>query len=115
MKTPDQWSVWLKGNFPEMSLSERNKIIDFANMEETKKQTTRDYAFPSHDSDFFRGLSKREMFAIAAMQGLLSNSHYIAKLEDNMQKAIVYDMNAMCAKEAVDMADELLKQLDKIK
>jgi hypothetical protein len=32
-KTPDQWSVWLTSNFPEMSLSERNKIIDFATME----------------------------------------------------------------------------------
>lgn len=61
------------------------------------------------------GLTKREVFAMAAMQGLLSNTGYIQRLETNFKEKAVYDMNAMCAREAVDMADELLKQLELLK
>ena len=35
MKTPNTWSLWLESNFPDMSVQERNLIIDFA-MEKVK-------------------------------------------------------------------------------
>jgi hypothetical protein len=43
------------------------------------------------------GLTKREMFAMAAMQGILSNSS---------------NSMSYCARDAVMMADELLAQLE---
>lgn len=61
---------------------------------------------------FKSGLTKRELFAAMAMQGLLSNPHYIAKLEQNMKDHVITDMNNMCVRESIDMADELLKQLE---
>lgn len=58
------------------------------------------------------GLTKREMFAMAAMQGLLSNAGYTQGLEANYKNNVITDMNAMAAREAIDMADQLLKQLE---
>lgn len=48
------------------------------------------------------GLTKREMFVMAAMQGLCANS---VPGEQHRPKMLIA--------EAIDMADELLKQLDK--
>lgn len=50
------------------------------------------------------GLSKREMFAAMALQGLLGFSH-----EENVPNL---DNVSYCAKIAVIAADELLKQLE---
>jgi len=44
------------------------------------------------------GLTKREMFAMAAMQGILSNSSNVM---------------SYCARDAVMMADELLAELER--
>ncbi len=52
-------------------------------------------------ADFYRhgtGLTKREMFAMAAMQGILSNSSNVM---------------SYCARDAVMMADELLAELER--
>lgn len=58
------------------------------------------------------GITKREYFAALALQGLLSNSQYTAELKTMMMKNTITDMNLLCAREAIDMADELLKRLD---
>lgn len=54
---------------------------------------------------FATGLTKREAFAIAAMQGMLSNGLLIDTLNDNSYKYI--------ADSAVTQADFLLKELEK--
>lgn len=50
-----------------------------------------------------QGLTKREMFAMAAMQGLLnhSNNHWMKNITPEGY-----------AKKAIELADELLKQLE---
>lgn len=58
------------------------------------------------------GMSKREAFAMAAMQGLLSNSYYMERLENNYKATVVSDMNRMLVMESLDMADELLNRLE---
>ena len=58
------------------------------------------------------GLTIREKFALAAMQGLLSNPYYMKELFDNYRNKVVDDMNRMLVRESIDMADELLKQLE---
>lgn len=63
----------------------------------------------------YQGLNKREYFATMAMQGLLSNPQYTQELKDNYNSKVITDANLMCAREAVDMADELLKQLEPLK
>ena len=50
----------------------------------------------------FGGLTKRENFAAMAMQGMMANTHAV----ENLSQIDV-------AKEAVSMADALLKELDK--
>ena len=52
----------------------------------------------------YKGLTKREHFAAMAMQGLLGTTHAIENLSSDQ-----------LAKEAVDMADELLKALEQSK
>lgn len=54
-----------------------------------------------NDGDQYTGLTKREMFAMHAMQGLLANSTEWLSVRDG------------CAIEAVAMADALLAELDK--
>lgn len=61
------------------------------------------------------GLTKREYFAAMAMQGLLSNSEYLKQLSHNTKTIPSFDSNTICAMEAIDMADELLKQLEQTK
>jgi hypothetical protein len=60
--------------------------------------------FDRADVDFFDritiGLTKREAFAMAAMQGLIANSALRGSTEE-------------CSKSAVDYADSLLKELAK--
>jgi hypothetical protein len=58
------------------------------------------------------GLTKREYFAAMAMNGLLSNSHYIADLEKNILFISNTTLSRMCVRESIDMADELLKELE---
>ena len=48
----------------------------------------------------YQGLTKREAFAMAAMQGLIANSALRGSTEE-------------CSKSAVDYADSLLKELAK--
>lgn len=59
-----------------------------------------------------RGLTKREYAAIKAMQGLLSNPHYMKELVDKYRPKIFDDMNRMIVIESIDMADELFKALE---
>jgi hypothetical protein len=59
-----------------------------------------------------QGMTKRELFAMAAMQGLLANSHYLQRLEENFDDDQFDDMNVMLVKESVEIADELLKALE---
>jgi len=55
----------------------------------------------------FYGLTKREMFAMAAMQGLLSNAPFVQSLGHyNLDHKALINV-------AVGVADELLKQLEK--
>ena len=61
------------------------------------------------------GLSKREYFAAMAMQGLLSNPEYMRELDVSYKIKVITDKNVMLAREAVDMSDELLKQLELVK
>jgi hypothetical protein len=58
------------------------------------------------------GLTKREYFAAMAMQGLLSNPEYIRQLEQSAKVISSFDSNNMLVRESLDMADELLKQLE---
>lgn len=51
------------------------------------------------------GLTKREMFAMAAMQGLMS-------VPDKGSFKGMEDMVRSCAENAIMVADELLKQLE---
>jgi hypothetical protein len=62
-----------------------------------------DDCISTHDKEIFYGLTKREAFAVAAMQGLGANSGgYIA---EGWEESI--------ARDAVTMADALLKELAK--
>jgi hypothetical protein len=58
------------------------------------------------------GLTKREMFAMAAMQGMLSNPQYTHELKSMFNQNIITDTNAMLVRESIDMADELLRLLE---
>jgi hypothetical protein len=55
------------------------------------------------------GLTKREYIAAMAMQGLVSNHFYLQSLDK--VKNVIPSQNDMLVREAIDMADELLKQL----
>lgn len=65
-------------------------------------------AYPLPDSKHYtnpesgRGLTKRELFAMAAMQGLLSGNH---------GARIGYSKDHLCTT-SISIADELLKQLE---
>lgn len=50
------------------------------------------------------GLTKREAFAMAAMQGVLANGTFVHSLTENQQQVIVGL--------AIDLADALLDQLE---
>ena len=60
-------------------------------------------ANPIHKDDLsdFTGLTKREAFAMAAMQGLCASKYYITE-----------DWKEIIAKESVIIADALLSKLD---
>lgn len=58
------------------------------------------------------GLTKREYFAAMAMQGMLSNPHYLQMLDINIERKVITNQNIMLCRESLDMADELLKQLE---
>ena len=68
---------------------------------EIMKTEPNDLAYPSENPPVFSGLSKREAFAMAAMQGLLSNP------EDTDTSC---ESTAECA---VEMADVLIAELNK--
>lgn len=53
------------------------------------------------------GLTKREIFAMAAMQGLASNSQYFNELGIIASNTLP----VVLAEQAIELADELLKQL----
>lgn len=58
------------------------------------------------------GLSKREYFAAMAMQGLISVSGSSVDLRDKYTVNGGWVHPATVAKSAIEMADELLKQLE---
>jgi hypothetical protein len=60
-------------------------------------------------ADGLIGLTKREYFAGLAMQGIMSNSHWL-KIQEGMSTEGLEEMNAAIA---VQAADRLLKQLEK--
>ena len=55
------------------------------------------------------GLTKREAFAMAAMQGLLANSH----IADVLTSGLKIDVEAVLTSSSVRYADALLKELEK--
>lgn len=58
------------------------------------------------------GLSKREAFAMAAMQGLMANS-YLANVLTDIDKVSDREAEEVLIYSAVSCADALLKELDK--
>ena len=60
-------------------------------------------------SNMMMGLSKREAFAMAAMQGLCANSFLVDKLTDISG----VDVTGHITKQAIKQADDLLKELSK--
>jgi len=66
---------------------------------------------PDHNSKYteYAGLTKREYFAGLAMVGLLSNSGQVQTFAGNRPEPVP----SYVAKTAIDLADELLKQLEK--
>jgi hypothetical protein len=58
------------------------------------------------------GLTKREMFAMAAMQGLCSNSFFIQQLGKYEDQAGPDAIDPYIAGRSIEIADELLKQLE---
>jgi len=59
-------------------------------------------AYPTSQGDHYQGLTKREVFAMAAMQGLCANPRYITQ-----------DWKQIIVKEAGLVADLQLKELEK--
>jgi len=55
----------------------------------------------------FGGLTKREYFAAKAMQGLLAKEAWLERNENDIK------FNTIIAKAAVNIADQLLKELEK--
>lgn len=66
---------------------------------------------PGHNGKYneWEGISKREYFAVMAMQGLLANPYHIQTLMENEG---ITDKNRMLVMGSIDCADELLKQLE---
>lgn len=58
------------------------------------------------------GLTKREYFAALAMQGLISNETHMTELQFLRDKNLIDNKHNTLAKEAVIIADALLKQLE---
>ncbi len=56
------------------------------------------------------GLTKREYFAGIAMQGILTNTNILKPYKDKADQEKIF-LGEVVAKEAVKMAEELLKQL----
>ena len=52
------------------------------------------------------GLTKREIFAMAAMQGLCSNSFYAEQMDHTT------DIDEILSRRSIEIADKLLKQLE---
>lgn len=68
-------------------------------------------AFPISDiGKFHYGLTKREYFAAMAIQGLLSREGWSERITNEQ---VLDSLKNNIATAAVEMADELLKQLDK--
>lgn len=65
---------------------------------------------PSHHLE--KGLTKREYFAIAVLQGMMSNSH-LSKQLDNTSTKDKEDAAAHLVKQAVLGAEAPLKELEK--
>lgn len=70
-------------------------------------------AFPEWDLNE-KGLTKREYFAAKAMQGILSNqaNSHLDLMGVNTSGPLGFIAANFAAKEAVQYADELLKQLE---
>ena len=89
------------GDMPAMPMQATNKLIEMVSTCES------DSALDSYISTF-GGLTKREQFAMAAMQGMLSHATRYKPREgasENWHEAI--------SEEAVQLADALLAELDK--
>lgn len=67
-------------------------------------------AFPIQDSNpYAKGLTKRELFAMAAMQGLCSNHVW---LQEAFEKAGPYEAVTYAARASVEAADALISALE---
>ena len=68
------------------------------------------YPTPGQDCVYASdGLTKREAFAMAAMQGLCMNQEWV----ENALKQSTLDAGALVAKGSVDVADRLIEELAK--
>jgi hypothetical protein len=68
------------------------------------------FTYSNHDGTKMLepGLTKREMFAMAAMQGLCSNSFFASKAVSDGNVSV----DSLIATRSIEIADELLKQLE---
>lgn len=67
-------------------------------------------AFPIQDSNpYAKGLTKRELFAMAAMQGLCSNSTWLQNAFDEVGP---YEAVTIVARASVEAADALTAALE---
>lgn len=70
-------------------------------------------AFPSCDPPYAAGLTKRELFAAMAMQGLAHNQETLLANNDLINRFGTIGIDKLQANKAVRLADALLAELDK--
>jgi hypothetical protein len=58
-------------------------------------------------------MTKREVFAMAAMQGLCANQFYAGQISiEALKSTSDFSMDKMLAERSVEIADQLIKQLE---
>lgn len=73
-------------------------------------------AFPvsfDEQTAYKSGMSKREYFAIMCMQGILSDCDTLREIKSKDRRFQITNFSEVVAKNAIEFADALLKQLDK--
>ena len=78
---------------------------------ENPKTVGSDPAFAANGRYHQEGLNKREEFAKAAMQGMISNSN--TYIEGKPTQRHIADMNTQIAERSVEQADALIEELNK--